>query len=164
MKCYLELLRIEVTFIFNCLFLLGKSQDDTFEHILDGELSFPENPNYPVSSSCKSMIKKLLEPDPKKRLGSQQGPAEIKSNKFFEGKINFNLIRNMTPPIVPKIVSPTDTSNFRNFESENKKLEEELSQEEETSHHKSKKEDAFKDFTPSNLFSYFIFIQTSRKT
>lgn len=126
----------------------GKSQDDTFEHILDGELSFPENTHSPVGSSCKSLIKKLLEPDPKKRLGSQQGASEIKAHKFFEGKINFNLIRNMTPPIVPKISSPTDTSNFRNFESENKKLEEELSQESEQDIPKSKKkEDAFKDFT-----------------
>lgn len=49
--------------------LEGKSQDDTFSKILDAELDFPESHAYPVTSTCKSLIKKLLSLDPKKRLG-----------------------------------------------------------------------------------------------
>jgi len=44
----------------------GKSQDDTFTQILNGEIKFPEHHLYPVSSNCKSLIKKLLAHDPKK--------------------------------------------------------------------------------------------------
>jgi len=126
----------------------GKSQDEIFDHILDGELKFPENSYYPVGSGSKSLIKKLLDPDPKERLGASQGALEIKQHKFFtEGKLNFNLIRNTTPPIVPKITSPTDTSNFRDFTAENKLLEEEDSDEEGEKRSK-KKDDAFRDFVP----------------
>eukprot|EP01118_Nematostelium_gracile_P015934 TRINITY_DN6491_c0_g1_i1.p1 TRINITY_DN6491_c0_g1~~TRINITY_DN6491_c0_g1_i1.p1 ORF type:complete len:328 (-),score=70.25 TRINITY_DN6491_c0_g1_i1:54-1037(-) len=92
----------------------GASQDDTFNQILSGDIRFPENHPYPVSSHCKALIKKLLESDAKKRLGSDHGANDIKKHKFFE-KINFTLIRNITPPIIPKITNPTDTSNFRNI-------------------------------------------------
>jgi len=90
----------------------GKSQDDTFSQILSGDIRFPDNHLYPVSSSCKSLIKKLLAADPKKRLGSFHGAADIKKHKFFDGKINFTLIRNITPPIIPKLSNPLDTSKF----------------------------------------------------
>ena len=41
------------------------------------------------------------------------GASDIKKHKFFDGKINWALIRNQAAPIIPKIASPTDISNFR---------------------------------------------------
>jgi len=38
----------------------GKSQNDTFSQILETELKYPETHIYPVSSACKSLIRKLL--------------------------------------------------------------------------------------------------------
>jgi len=93
----------------------GKTQQDTFNQILNKEVKFPEHHQYPVSNACKSLIKKLLTSDPKKRLGSAHGAADVKKHKFFE-KLNFTLIRNIAPPMVPKISSPFDTSNFRNIQ------------------------------------------------
>jgi protein-serine/threonine kinase len=116
----------------------GKNQDDTFNHILDGELRFPDHPHYPVSSACKSLIKKLLHSDPKKRLGALHGSNDIKKHKFFDGKMNFALIRNLTAPIVPKIAHPTDVSNFRTIKDE----------QEEEEQIRDNEQDAFKDFTP----------------
>jgi len=119
----------------------GKSQEETFNQILEGGLNFPEHHSYPVSSTCKSLIKKLLSPDPKKRLGAKGAP-DIKRHKFFD-KMNFVLIRNITPPIIPTTVTPEDTSNFRSFEEEAVEVKEKDQPEEDTG-----KKNLFKDFTP----------------
>jgi len=126
----------------------GKSQDDTFNHILDGEVKFPENHVYNVSSSCKSLIKKLLHQDPKKRLGATHGASEIKKHKFFQN-INFNLIRNMTPPIIPKVSGPTDTSNFKAFQMTEEEVDDEIvSTKKSSASIGSKEENPFIQFTP----------------
>jgi serine/threonine protein kinase len=91
----------------------GDTRDQTFDHILHAGLKFPDSP--PVSSDCKALLKKLLHPEPKKRLGSQNGAPEIKSHKWFKG-INWALIRNEKPPMVPRLNGPLDTSNFRSIE------------------------------------------------
>jgi hypothetical protein len=83
----------------------------------------------------------LLHSDPKKRLGTAHGATDIKKHKFFDGKINFALIRNLQAPIIPKISHPLDTSNFRAMKEEPE--EEEVRENE---------QEAFKDFTPSKIF------------
>jgi len=125
--------------LFGCTPYRGKSQKETFSLITDGHLHFPDKHMHHVSSTCKTLVKKLLAHDPKKRLGSSHGAADIKKHKFFE-KINFPLIRNMTPPIIPQISNPTDTSNFRNLH--------EKEEDEKESEFKEDPSSPFKDFTP----------------
>lgn len=91
----------------------GKSQPDTFEKIGKSILKFPDHPRCTVSKECKSLIKKLLTHDPKKRLGYEQGAAEIKSHPFFKD-VNLQLILNSKPPIIPALSGPQD---FRYFSS-----------------------------------------------
>ncbi|KAH0788551.1 AGC family protein kinase [Histomonas meleagridis] len=71
---------------------------------------------YPVNMSPEAvdLCKKLLQKDPKKRLGS--GPLdaeEIKRHSFFAG-INWTNVMNKKtcPKYIPTIKSETDTSNF----------------------------------------------------
>jgi hypothetical protein len=45
-------------------------------------LKLPDHP--PVSKECKSLIRKLLQTDAKRRLGSQHGAADINAHPFFE--------------------------------------------------------------------------------
>jgi len=118
----------------------GKSQDDTFSHILDCDLSFPDNHHFPVSSNCKGLIKKLLASDPKKRLGSIHGAMDVKKHKFFD-KINFTLIRNLTPPMIPQITSLLDTSNFREIKDSD-------NEHESTDEEVSENDDSFSEFKP----------------
>ncbi len=47
------------------------------------------------------MISQLLERDIKKRLGCVAGAEDIKNHPFFKD-INWALLRNTTPPFVPK--------------------------------------------------------------
>jgi len=70
------------------------------------------------------------------------GANEIKKHSFFHGKINFVLIRNLTPPIKPKIEYPTDTCNFRSFpEEEDSSIEKDKVKEDEANN-------PFAEFTP----------------
>ena len=91
----------------------GRNQDDTFAQIKKSVLKFPEHARGPVSKECKSLIKKLLTHDPKKRLGSDQGAAEIKAHPFFK-EVNLQLILNTKPPIVPELTGPKDFRYFSN--------------------------------------------------
>jgi len=90
----------------------GRNQDDTFSRVLDNSVKFPED--VIASKDLKSLVRKLLHKDPKKRLGGQHGASEIKEHPFFKS-VNWALIRNETPPIIPKVSHSLDTSNFRNL-------------------------------------------------
>lgn len=63
----------------------------------------------------KSLIKGLLKIDPKKRICAKHGASDIKRHPFFAG-INWGLLRNRTPPIIPQVTSAYDTSNFEVYE------------------------------------------------
>ena len=76
----------------------GSCADDTFANILSSPLKWPET--VVVSSDCKAVVKKLLRREPEKRLGAENGASEIKAARWFAG-VNFALIRNETPPIIP---------------------------------------------------------------
>jgi serine/threonine protein kinase len=102
----------------------GVTREETFENIARNELKFPEHPRCAVTRDCKNLIKKLLHPDPKKRLGSEGGAAEVKSHPFFKS-INWALIRNLKPPIIPHLEGPLDTSHFRKLVDDMVKEEEE---------------------------------------
>jgi len=62
-------------------------------------------------------MKKLLIKNEYKRLGVKSGASDIKTHSFFKG-INWALLRNIKPPIIPKIKTSFDTSNFRNITEE----------------------------------------------
>jgi len=67
-----------------------------------------------ISKDAKSLILGLLSIDPYKRLGAGKNDADsIKSHVFFKG-INWNDVYDMklSPPIVPRIASDEDPSNF----------------------------------------------------
>ena len=63
------------------------------------------------------MIKRLLDKDPRKRLGAEHGAADIKEHPFFKGKVNWALIRNQKPPIKPSL-SNSISSSLRDKDSD----------------------------------------------
>ncbi|KAI0227182.1 serine/threonine protein kinase, AGC, partial [Massospora cicadina] len=79
----------------------GSDRTSTFAKILKAEINFPITPHgQTLTSNCKAIIRKLLNRDEYKRLGSRSGASDIKSHPFFK-TINFALLRNMAPPIIP---------------------------------------------------------------
>ncbi|KAI9250265.1 kinase-like domain-containing protein [Sporodiniella umbellata] len=97
--------------LYGCTPFKGKTSDDTFDIILKGHVEFPTNSLQSTSSNCKSFIRKLLQKNEKKRLGSRAGASEVKSHPFFNN-INFALLRHMKPPIVPSKAQPIKAVHF----------------------------------------------------
>lgn len=62
---------------------------------------------------CKSIIRKLLTKDELRRLGSRAGASDVKTHQFFK-PLQWALLRNMKPPIIPHKGRAIDTVNFRN--------------------------------------------------
>ncbi|CEG69388.1 Putative Serine/threonine-protein kinase domain protein [Rhizopus microsporus] len=90
----------------------GRTRDETFNLILNQPVEFPDNAYFQtLSNHCKSFIRKLLNKNEKKRLGSRAGASEVKSHPFFN-TINFALLRNMKPPIIPSKAQPIRAVHF----------------------------------------------------
>ncbi|KAL4623062.1 cGMP-dependent protein kinase 1-like isoform X1 [Arapaima gigas] len=87
----------------------------TYNVILRGidMVEFPKK----ISKSAANLIKRLCRDTPAERLGNQKhGVKDIQKHKWFEG-FNWEGIRRgtLTPPIIPNVSGPLDTSNFDCF-------------------------------------------------
>eukprot|EP01133_Synstelium_polycarpum_P019512 gene19512-23375_t len=78
-------------------------------------LQFPDDPG--VSKHCIDLIKKLVCEKDRLKTG-----AQIKAHPFFRG-VNWDKIREQKAPFVPSLRSPTDTSNFDEYEAEDHVVE-----------------------------------------
>ena len=88
----------------------GEDEDEIYDAILGDE------PLYPIQMhrDSVSILQKLLTRDPDQRLGSGPTDAqEVMSQPFFRD-INWDDVyhKRVAPPMLPRINSPTDTSNF----------------------------------------------------
>ncbi|KAJ8523452.1 hypothetical protein ONZ45_g4 [Pleurotus djamor] len=80
----------------------GQERNDTFANIRTLPVHFRETPK----------VSRLLDKNEKTRLGSKSGASEVKQHKWFS-KINWGLLRNTQPPIVPSSSNGADAVNFR---------------------------------------------------
>lgn len=87
----------------------------TYNIILKGidAIEFPRN----ITRNASALIKKLCRDNPTERLGYQRGGiSEIQKHKWFDG-FYWEGLRNRTlqPPILPKVQSVVDTTNFDDY-------------------------------------------------
>ncbi|GAB4820055.1 hypothetical protein N2152v2_007101 [Parachlorella kessleri] len=85
--------------LYGCTPFRGARRDATFDNVLKKPLAFPDTPH--ISDHARDLIARLLNKDPSQRLGAGAGADEIKQHPWFAG-INWALIRNQTPPFIPK--------------------------------------------------------------
>ncbi|XP_031483586.1 protein kinase PINOID-like [Nymphaea colorata] len=82
----------------------GANKRETLKNIVQKPLKFPEadvcSGEYPAECAARSLISSLLVKDPRQRMGSRGGSAELKCHPFFKG-MNFAKIRSSKPPEVP---------------------------------------------------------------
>lgn len=83
----------------------GSDRKKTFANVLKRDVKFPDS-RYPISSNCKSLIRKLLIKDEEKRLGSKTGASEIKNHAFFKNT-QWALLRHQKPPMIPVLTKST---------------------------------------------------------
>ena len=97
---------------------IGDNNNEIFENIkrmTTNKIKFPKN--IKLSKEAKSLIRSLLVPDVKKRLGSQNGAADIKEHPFFQ-KIHWALLRETKPPIVPRYINFDTLDNLDTLETD----------------------------------------------
>jgi len=86
--------------------------DDTveaiFSNILERRVVWPDD-DQKLSDEVVDLINRLLEIDPEKRMSWN----ELIVHPYFEG-INWDILLEMTPPFVPTLDDPNDTSYFNN--------------------------------------------------
>ncbi|GAA53826.1 serine/threonine-protein kinase MRCK beta, partial [Clonorchis sinensis] len=83
---------------------------ETYSQIMNFEEHFHIPDDCPdVSENARDLIRRLI-CDRKRRLG-RGGPHEFKEHPFFS-EIRWDTIRQETPPYVPEVRCPEDTSNF----------------------------------------------------
>ncbi|XP_064595651.1 LOW QUALITY PROTEIN: cGMP-dependent protein kinase 1-like [Liolophura sinensis] len=100
----------------------GPDPMKTYNVILKGidAIDFPRK----VSKNAQNLIKKLCRDNPTERLGyGRGGIKDITKHKWFEG-FNWDGLRkrNLTPPVVPNVRGPDDTSNFDDYPEEDEAL------------------------------------------
>uniref|UniRef100_A0A8C1NY34 cGMP-dependent protein kinase n=1 Tax=Cyprinus carpio TaxID=7962 RepID=A0A8C1NY34_CYPCA len=93
----------------------GSDPMKTYNIILRGidMVEFPKK----ITKSAANLIKRLCRDNPSERLGNQKnGVKDIQKHKWFEG-FNWDGIREgtLTPPFIPNVEGPLDTSNFDCF-------------------------------------------------
>jgi len=90
---------------------------DIYQKILRNRVAYPAN----MSKHAKDLIAKLLISVPAQRLGSlKKGHRDISGHNFFKPLDLVKLMKKEIPaPYVPTIKSPTDTSNFDDYEDDN---------------------------------------------
>lgn len=95
---------------------MGHTQWDTFKLISKCQLEMPNlTPNgCKISKKAKHLIKNLLERNPKNRLGFNGGATEIKDHPFFK-KVEFQLLKNQIPPIIPELQNAFDHHYFDGY-------------------------------------------------
>ncbi|KAI0301787.1 kinase-like domain-containing protein [Multifurca ochricompacta] len=102
----------------------GRERTDTFNNIIGLPVQFKNYRKYPPEPidahgnfhrACKDIISRLLDKEENTRLGSKTGASEVKQHKWFS-KVNWGLLRNTEPPIIPASSNGVDTVNFRRME------------------------------------------------
>ncbi|XP_062319795.1 cGMP-dependent protein kinase 1 isoform X3 [Osmerus eperlanus] len=97
----------------------GPDPMKTYNIILRGidMIEFPKK----ITKNAANLIKKLCRDNPSERLGNlKNGVKDIQKHKWFEG-FNWEGLKKgtLTPPIIPNVTAPTDTSNFDSFPEDN---------------------------------------------
>lgn len=108
---------------------------ETYRKIMNWKetLVFPSDVE--ISPVAKDLISGLL-CDVKNRLTLE----EIKAHPFFDG-FDWRSVKKQKPPFIPKLVSPTDTSNFDEFDEEDDQQEQS----------KTKKKNVWSPFDSNNI-------------
>lgn len=107
--------------MFECLIgwppFCSESPHETYRKIINWQESLMIPEDIHLSPEAESLIRSLLTSSDK-RLGRHGGADEIKQHPFFRG-VDWELIRRVDAPFIPKLRSITDTRFFPTDELEN---------------------------------------------
>ncbi|GFR17990.1 hypothetical protein TNCT_482852 [Trichonephila clavata] len=97
-------------FLVGCVPFFGETPEELFAHVINDEIEWPANNEWPATDDAKDLISCLLQQNPRDRLGTG-GAHEVKEHQFFD-EIDWNSILRQKAEFVPQLDSEDDTSYF----------------------------------------------------
>ena len=89
-----------------------------FSHVVNDDIEWPSESDWPVQPEAKDLITALLQQNPRDRIGTVAGGAEIKMHPFFDG-VDWNSLLRQKAEFIPQVTIRTTftfvatlTSNF----------------------------------------------------
>ena len=96
----------------------AETPDQVFDNIVHRRICWPDESEYPITDEAKDLINKLIQLDPRQRLGSNTeekfsgGGAEIKAHLWFSPDINWETLLEDEAQFIPNPENPEDTEYF----------------------------------------------------
>ncbi|XP_054720628.1 microtubule-associated serine/threonine-protein kinase 3-like [Uloborus diversus] len=97
-------------FLVGCVPFFGETPEELFAHVINDEIEWPAENEWPATEDAKELISLLLQQSPMDRLGTG-GAQEVKEHQFFD-EINWNALLRQKAEFVPQLDSEDDTSYF----------------------------------------------------
>lgn len=98
-------------FLIGCVPFFGETTEELFAHTVNDDIEWPDNDDWPVQASAKDIITQLLQQNPRDRLGTHGGAAEVKEHFYFDG-LDWNSLLRQKAEFVPQLANEDDTSYF----------------------------------------------------
>lgn len=97
-------------FLIGCVPFFGETPEELFSHVVNDDIEWPSESDWPVPPDAKDLITALLQQNPRDRLGTGGG-AEVKAHPFFDG-LDWNSLLRQKAGFVPQLDDDNDTSYF----------------------------------------------------
>ncbi|XP_046634794.1 microtubule-associated serine/threonine-protein kinase 3-like isoform X5 [Daphnia pulicaria] len=97
-------------FLIGCVPFFGETPEELFSHVVNDDIEWPSESDWPVPVEAKDLITALLQQNPRDRLGTAGG-AEVKSHPFFD-RLDWNSLLRQKAGFVPQLDDDNDTSYF----------------------------------------------------
>ena len=100
-------------FLIGCVPFFGETPEELFSHVVNDDIEWPSDDDWPVPQEAKDLITALLRQNPRERLGTggAGGADEVKSHPFFLG-LDWNSLLRQKAGFVPQLDDENDTSYF----------------------------------------------------
>ena len=100
-------------FLIGCVPFFGETPEELFSHVVNDDIEWPSDDDWPVPQEAKDLITALLRQNPRERLGTggAGGADEVKSHPFFSG-LDWNSLLRQKAGFVPQLDDENDTSYF----------------------------------------------------
>lgn len=97
-------------FLVGCVPFFGETPEELFAHVINDEIEWPDEQEWPIPDESKNLISSLLQRNPLDRFGTS-GSEQVKEHLFFSG-MNWDALLRQKAEFVPQLDDEDDTSYF----------------------------------------------------
>lgn len=97
-------------FLVGCVPFFGETPEELFAHVINDEIEWPEDEDWPLPDDARHLVSQLLQQNPLDRLGTG-GAHEVKEHPFFND-VDWDSLLRQKAEFVPQLEDEEDTSYF----------------------------------------------------